>query len=739
MLSRLELGDRRDLLEEAQELRVLVDQRRGSARASARPAAPSRAAPRFGAPAVPAARRPAAPRTRLLQRAHRQLGVAVARGDRLALLGDAGSARARCPRAGPGSPGRCARRRATASRRGRGRARARARARAACPASRSCARCSAHWLAMKPGVLARVRVADHHHLAVAVRSAARRGRARRRTASAIVAGAPSRSAQRLEQRHDPQLRRALAGLQPRAPGEPQRGEHVGGPLDHRDHHRRHGAAAVGVARQRDRVEHAQRARPPARPGGRTSPLARARRSPPRAARSRAGSSARPRTRAAARRVASRTTPADWRMSRPARWNPKTSTCHSSRRIAPPRDVLGAEALAHELEVAPQLLRVGVAGLAAATRVERVARAGARRTRAWSAAAPTRGAGAAARGADGSSRCVALQRRAPAPADDRPRSGECEKRCASESHALAQQPQRGRAVQPQRARERLGPDLGMAVHVRARPRAERQRPAPRRRVPNARSTSPSTSGTASNRVASKKNRLRRTSSSTRGRTRRTSSVCHQIVRISRSSSSSARRRAWPMRGSSSRSSRSHQVGLVVEHGAPRGLGRVRGEHQLDVQRAQRLGGVRRPPARAARPSRRATRAARSPEASYWRRRRTRSRSSAMLASCSCSEQARMYGSTSSSPSPCRQSISAPRAFSSPPRNSAAVRWIHATRSANSLPCCSDSTASSARDRRSVSRATEAAAVVMPSIVTAPSPVSGLKWSGIPSTRATARCG
>ena len=111
-----------------------------------------------------------------------------------------------------------------------------------------------------------------------------------------------------------------------------------------------------------------------------------------------------------------------------------------------------------------------------------------------------------------------------------------------------------------------------------------------RTPNARSTSPSTSGTASNSVDSNTNRLRRTSSSTRGRARRTSSVCHQIVRISRTSSSTARRRARPVRGSSSRSSSSHQVRLVVEHGAPRGLGRVRGEHELDVQRAQRLGGV-----------------------------------------------------------------------------------------------------------------------------------------------------
>ena len=62
---------------------------------------------------------------RLLQRALGQLRVGVAGGHRLALLGDPDPPVARCPRAGPGSRGRCARRRATASRRGRGRARAR--------------------------------------------------------------------------------------------------------------------------------------------------------------------------------------------------------------------------------------------------------------------------------------------------------------------------------------------------------------------------------------------------------------------------------------------------------------------------------------------------------------------------------------------------------------------------------------------------------------------------------------
>ncbi len=78
--------------------------------------------------------------------------------------------------------------------------------------------------------------------------------------------------------------------------------------------------------------------------------------------------------------------------------------------------------------------------------------------------------------------------------------------------------------------------------------------PSARTSKVRSSSSSTSGTASNSVASKKNRLRRTSSSTIGRTRRTSSVCHSSVTVSRSSPSRTRRRERPMRGSSRASSR-----------------------------------------------------------------------------------------------------------------------------------------------------------------------------------------
>ncbi len=77
--------------------------------------------------------------------------------------------------------------------------------------------------------------------------------------------------------------------------------------------------------------------------------------------------------------------------------------------------------------------------------------------------------------------------------------------------------------------------------------------PRTGASKRRSSSSRTSGTASCSVASKKNRLRRTSSSTIGRVRRTSSVCHQIVIASRSSDSSVRRRERPIRGSSSWSS------------------------------------------------------------------------------------------------------------------------------------------------------------------------------------------
>ena len=98
-------------------------------------------------------------------------------------------------------------------------------------------------------VLARVRVAEHDQLAVAER-AQRVAVDGRVVEHAHRLGRVAQVGERLEQRPEPQLRA-------RAPRQPQRGEHVGRPLDHRDDHHRHGALAVRLARERDRVEHAQ--------------------------------------------------------------------------------------------------------------------------------------------------------------------------------------------------------------------------------------------------------------------------------------------------------------------------------------------------------------------------------------------------------------------------------------------------------------------------------------------------
>ena len=125
----------------------------------------------------------------------------------------------------------------------------------------------------------------------------------------------------------------------------------------------HGLRAVGVGRSARRCRARAAARPPRRPGRARSRAGR--RPAPRSAAPGGAARRRRRSPAGSRAVASRTTPAPWRMSIPARWKPKTSTCHSSRRIDAERDVARVEVGEHELEVAPQRLRVGVAGLAPA--------------------------------------------------------------------------------------------------------------------------------------------------------------------------------------------------------------------------------------------------------------------------------------------------------------------------------------------------------------------------------------
>ena len=349
------------------------------------------------------------------------------------------------------------------------------------------------------------------------------------------------------------------------------------------HHHRHRAPAVRLAGERDRVEHAQQLaglalgaarqpaalladrlleQPPAPPRprrgsraaagrprrGRPTPTA-ARRASPRGTRTRRSATAagggcrarrarsrRPRARATGRRAA----PADRRSRARARAG---RACSSSRWV-----------------MKPSLVRSGSNS--------RFAR---RRTRADGSSAASRSSDASSAGETGVRReewvkaCAASRRR---------------------SRAAAAARSRGAG---ERAGQRLGADLRVAVHVRARPRAEATS-RPSTRTSKQRSSSSSTSGTASCSVASKKNRLRRTSSSTIGRTRRTSSVCHQQrQRLAQLGQQRAAARAADARVVE-RVEQPGDVQLVVEHRAPRRLRRVRGEDELDVQRAHRGGEV-----------------------------------------------------------------------------------------------------------------------------------------------------
>ena len=205
-------------------------------------------------------------------------------------------------------------------------------------------------------------------------------------------------------------------------------------------------------------------------------------------------------------------------------------------------------------------------------------------------------------------------------------------------------------------------------------------------PVQRSSSASVTGTAPNSTDSKTYRLRRTSSSTRGRARRISSVCHHTVSSSRSSSPSMRARAGPTRGSSRRSSSS-----ATSH--------WKSSTERRVASVGCAVSTRSTCSRATASRRRSPRSAavsasdsdwRSPSTSWRRRRRRRSRSSAMLLSCSCSEQPRMIGSSRSGGVSCRCANSRSPASSSPWRQAAAPACSHVISSANASPCCSLST-------------------------------------------------
>ena len=172
--------------------------------------------------------------------------------------------------------------------------------------------------------------------------------------------------------------------------------------------------------------------------------------------------------------------------------------------------------------------------------------------------------------------------------------------------LAQEPDGGLPVQGERARERLGPDLRVPVHVRPGPRTERQL-APAHRRLEAALELVETSGTASCSVASKKNRLRRTSSSTIGR-------CGDLVglppdrdRLAQLGLERAAARAADPRVVEL-VEQAGEVELVVEHGAARRLRRMRGEHGSTCSEAALRRG-RGPPRAAARQPPSATRLAR----------------------------------------------------------------------------------------------------------------------------------
>ena len=342
MLSCGQLGDRRRPARRSAGTPGPRRPARGSARASARASRSisARHASRHRR-LLGSAEASSTARQRLLQRAHRELRVAVARRDRLALLGDPDAPVQRAARAGRGSRGsvRPPPRdgepprpwKSSSSSAVLGRLRGE-------PLLRVVQRPLAR--ATKPGVLARVRVAEHHRLAVALR--AQRvavGRAAR-TASAIVAGAPLEVGERLEQRHEPQrasparAARATARRARRTGARPSRSPSPA---------RRCGRSA---SRASATVSSTRSSSPAAPSGRRLEPAAAARRSPRSSSALRARSSRVARSPGSSAATASlHDARADWRTSRLARWKPKTSTCHSSRRIAPRATWRGAEAVA----------------------------------------------------------------------------------------------------------------------------------------------------------------------------------------------------------------------------------------------------------------------------------------------------------------------------------------------------------------------------------------------------------
>ena len=240
---------------------------------------------------------------------------------------------------------------------------------------------------------------------------------------------------------------SAATVAPRALREPGRGQDVGRLLGHRDHERRHGLRAVGVGAQRHGVEHAQQlARlaagvvldpaPAAAPAPRSAAPGGAAR---RRRRSRAGSRRSPRAR--------RPRPGGCRSPRGGsrRRRPATAAAGCGRSATWREFEVGE----HELEVAPQRLRVGVARARARAGVSVLP------SRWWTKAelGPQR-LPLAVRAAQHRRRSAAPRRRARAtrraPRETGIRSDECENIRARRSTRVRKQPQRGRAVQRERA-------------------------------------------------------------------------------------------------------------------------------------------------------------------------------------------------------------------------------------------------------------------------------------------------
>ena len=323
--------------------------------------------------------------------------------------------------------------------------------------------------------------------------------------------------ERLEQR------RRAAAARPRARREPQRGEHVRRPLDHRDApSRARRACRTPRARARPCRARAAARRPGPRGGGS---------SPRRPWLIASSSSAQPlvlvRVAVAGQQRRDRLLHDRGRLAHVERGDVEAE--HVDLPQQPPDRAVRRRAPSRRCRARARGRRAAPAG--------RCSRARARADRACSSSRCVMkpsfvrsGSYVAVRAAQHARRGQLRRRRAPATprARGRPACGatECEKACASRSTRARSSRSAVCAVQRERARERLG----------ARPRGGRPCPSPptsrtparaRRRGPRSmRSSSSSTSGTASSSVASKKNRLRRTSSSTIGRTRRTSSVCHQ---------------------------------------------------------------------------------------------------------------------------------------------------------------------------------------------------------------------